>query len=848
MDVKLQNFLRMSQFEILSVAGRNIIDNYLNGIKSIFSNNKDRLVVSLYAQLPDAKSEVLNILKSYTINLEKCFSKDELGILQEECKAAIRYCYSRKDPDLGMIRPSADHPMQIPESVLELCNSILEVKKGSNIFLPYSASAQFALQNPNCIYNGFELNSETWALSKIYLDCFGVSEDIKLSGDLEDALPKGKLFDYIFSFPPYISGTAGLKVVNNLYQLATKHLNDNGAMCCILPTNFCTASSGWFDMRKILWDYRNQYSAAIISLPHMLFPFVMSSLDICLFILSKNSQGKVLLMDASSENFCAHHDVAGSKEFELKVQSILESITRGDEKYVWGGKVSELVGDVNLLPSRYLISQILPKPQKDEESLSLDKLIEVIPLQRDERIRSIVSQRNRIAHSSSADITQKETEEILSQYRELEKNAYPLIGMKELSFSYLNCDINREGLPSSKKVEYQVLTEDCLLVGFIGGKFKVGRLHGVSQETPVYLRHEIIPVRVASDDITDDFLLRSIMSEPVRKQAQMMASGVSISRITKQDLLSIVINVPKSKEQQELLMKEDTRSSLTEADRKIIQSYEDFRKDMHMKKHAIGQTLFNLNNWWDALQQARIEGNGVVSDDATTGKIRKVSVASIYDSIQKAINQLQQQINKFDRGNGLAVKKFALTEFIEDYISRKQSPLFSFFYDKSMHHASKTLPEVEYNETTGEYRETGNIILNEGDPIEYVEFAPDALEIVFDNIVSNACCHGFKDRTNNVVKIELKSEGDNFVIIISNNGSAIHAQIKPEEVFVYGKTSKMGKSGDKDETHFGIGGYEVQKLMREFGGDAEFISDPESDFPVSYKLTFYNTNFESIEL
>ena len=118
MDVKLQNFLRMSQFESLSVAGRNIIENYLNGIKSIFSNNKDRLAVSLYAQLPDAKSEVLNILKSYTINFEKCFSKDELAILQEECKAAIRYCYSRKDPDLGMIRPSADHPMQIPESVL----------------------------------------------------------------------------------------------------------------------------------------------------------------------------------------------------------------------------------------------------------------------------------------------------------------------------------------------------------------------------------------------------------------------------------------------------------------------------------------------------------------------------------------------------------------------------------------------------------------------------------------------------------------------------------------------------------------------------------------------------------
>ena len=835
----------MSQFETLSVAGRNIIDNYLNGIKSIFSNNKDRLVVSLYAQLPDAKSEVLNILKSYTIKLEKCFSKDELAILQEECKAAIRYCYSRKDPDLGMIRPAADHPMQIPESVLELCNSILEVKEGSNIFLPYSASAQFALQNPNCNYNGFELNSETWALSKIYLDCFGVSEDIKLSGDLEDALPKGKLFDYIFSFPPYISGTAGVKVVNNLYQLATKHLNDNGAMCCILPTNFCTASSGWFDMRKILWDYRNQYSAAIISLPRMLFPFVMSSLDICLFILSKNSQGKVLLMDASSETFCARHDVAGSKEFELKVQSILESITRGDEKYVWGGKVSELVGDVNLLPSRYLISQILPKPQKDEESLSLDKLIEVIPLQRDERIRSVVSQRNRIAHGSSEDISQKEAEEILSQYCELEKNAYPLIGMKELSFSYLNCDINRKDLPSSTKVEYQVLTEDCLLIGFIGGKFKVGRLHGVSQEAPVYLRHEIVPVRVVSTEISDDFLLRSIMSESVQKQAQMMASGVAISRINKQDLLSIVIIVPKSKEQQELLMKEDTRSSLTDADRKMIQSYEDFRKDMHMKKHAIGQTIFNLNNWWKVLLRARKEGNGIVDDNAVIGNNHKVAVKDVYENIRMSIEQLQQQISKFDRGNGLLTENISLTKFIEDYIAEHQSPIFRFEYNKSIHY--KTIM-VDVEEV---YDDKGNLIGVKGGREEVVTyenatFAPEALKIIFDNIISNACSHGFAGRENepevNIIKIDLFTEGTDHIITISNNGMPVRQDVTEEYVFTYNRSTQNGNS------HYGIGGYEVKRLMQEFDGNAVFISQPESDYPVTYKLIFHNTGIETINL
>ena len=836
----------MSQFESLSTISRTIVDNYLSG--SVFSvfRKKEQLIVSLYAALKEARPEVTDILKSYIIDLGKFFSAEETHLLQKECMAVIRYCHERKEQGVGEVCSSDNHSLVIPDSLLDLCDKLLEVHEESDIFLPYSATSQLAFLNPNCRYQGFEIDPETWAFTQIYLYCYGINSDIQLTGDLHQALSKGKKYDYVFSFPPFLMGREGRIVIDSLYHLATHALKDNGTMCCILPSNFCTATSGWSDLRKILLNYRNQYSAAVISLPKMLYPY--TSIETCLFILSKDSQGKVLLMDASSEFFCARHNGAGSKDFELKVQSVIECFRRVDEKYVWGGLISDLVGDVNLQPSRYLVSQILPQAGKGEETKSLSNLIEVVQLQRDERIRSIVSQRNRIAHSSSEDISPKDAEEILSQYRELEKNAYPLIGMKELSFSYLNCDINREDLASSTKVEYQVLTEDCLLIGFIGGKFKVGRLHGVSQETPVYLRHEIVPVRVVSTEISDDFLLRSIMSESVQKQAQMMASGVAISRINKPDLLSIVIIVPKSKEQQELLMKEDTRSSLTEADRKIIQSYEDFRKDMHMKKHAIGQTLFNLNNWWDALQQARKEGNGVVSDDATTGRIRKVSVASIYDSIQKAINQLQQQINKFDRGNGLAVKKFALTEFIEDYISRKQSPLFTFFYEKSMHHASQTLPEKEYNETTGEYRETGNIILNEGDPIEYVEFAPDALEIIFDNIVSNACCHGFKGRTNNVIKIELMSEGDSYVINISNNGSAIHAQIRPEEVFVYGKTSKMGKSGDKDETHFGIGGYEVQKLMREFGGDAEFISDTESDFPVSYKLTFYNTNFESIEL
>ena len=71
---------------------------------------------------------------------------------------------------------------------------------------------------------------------------------------------------------------------------------------------------------------------------------------------------------------------------------------------------------------------------------------------------------------------------------------------------------------------------------------------------------------------------------------------------------------------------EETRKCLKEADRQLLQSAEEFKRDVHMKKHAIGQTLFNLCNWWDLLQKARKEGNGIVDDSQEVSKKQKTKV------------------------------------------------------------------------------------------------------------------------------------------------------------------------------------------------------------------------------
>lgn len=251
--------------------------------------------------------------------------------------------------------------------------------------------------------------------------------------------------------------------------------------------------------------------------------------------------------------------------------------------------------------------------------------------------------------------------------------------MKELSASYLNCDINRKDIPVPNKKEYRILMTDSLLIGFIGGKFKVGRVHGISKNTPIALRHEVIAIQLKSNIVTEDYLLRCIMSEETELQARKMSTGAIISRLSQQDILSICIVVPKLLSQQENLCKDDTRSSLTESDRKLLESAESFRRDIHMKKHAIGQTIFNLNNWMKVLQRARRDGNGIVDDNAIVGTIHKTKVSDIYTNLQSIMQELQAKIAKLDSGYGMQSQDISLVDFIEEYIRKIRAPFSSIF-------------------------------------------------------------------------------------------------------------------------------------------------------------------------
>ena len=471
----------------------------------------------------------------------------------------------------------------------------------------------------------------------------------------------------------------------------------------------------------------------------------------------------------------------------LNIERIMELYNQEeyDPRYEERMHYTEFFNRNEHVPHQYLIDKKLPKLSDGMKYIQLKELVE-------------------IEHISKAD----EGTEIM------------VLDKESLSSKYMDCDINATLLPI-KKLErsteyfsaptYYSVNESCLVAGITSNSFlcslNVGKLNNV--EGPTAFKEGMVAFKLKSKEVSEDYLLRELVKNYCSMQAMMLANHVIDFRgeeyiLEPKDFLEIKIALP-SLEEQERLCKEDAHAYLKEADRKLIQSAEEFKRDVHMKKHAIGQTLSNLSNWWDLLQQARKEGNGIVDDSQELGKIHKRAIRDVYNNIQKAMDKLQMQVDRFWRADGLQAQSMSLVAFIKEYTKENPSPMFMY-----------------------------NIAALSNNSEPKVVFSPEALRMVFDNIVSNACCHGFENKPSerNIIKIEVGITNATPYIKISNNGKPMHDKLTSEDVFTYGRSSKTGLS------HYGIGGYEVRNLMRGFQGDAEFISIPESEFPVCYKLTF----------
>ena len=71
----------MLQVANLSEAGRRIVENFFSGESLSLTKKRKELMVSLYAMMDDANSDVLNILGDYVANLSDFFSKEDISTM-----------------------------------------------------------------------------------------------------------------------------------------------------------------------------------------------------------------------------------------------------------------------------------------------------------------------------------------------------------------------------------------------------------------------------------------------------------------------------------------------------------------------------------------------------------------------------------------------------------------------------------------------------------------------------------------------------------------------------------------------------------------------------------------------
>lgn len=384
-------------------------------------------------------------------------------------------------------------------------------------------------------------------------------------------------------------------------------------------------------------------------------------------------------------------------------------------------------------------------------------------------------------------------------------NKKTVIGLKDLEdeYSFSKNGVRPTTIISSR---YYEITEPTILVGLSSSRLKVGIAYPT--EEPLYVSAEIASLKIDDFWINPEYLLLELTKPYVEEQIRLLGYDRNYGKID--TVLRNIKIVNPCKDSQKEIVNKAKDTILAKYQHEISSSKRDFRQDVHMKRHAMGQTIQTVGNWWKVLETARSKGV-LINEKALVGG-GELSLGEVLDNIRNNIARIKVQIDKLDRGYKAIPVKIELIDFIETYKSTHRSPVF--------HYSSLDYEEVLEDD-------------GQGKPQYDIFFPSEVLTMILNNIVSNASSHGFGNipAATNLIKFAIDNAGGSYVVSVANNGKPCPPDMTPEQMIKYGESSDL-------KHHCGIGGYEINQLMTDFGGSLDILLDAGAEFPVEYRLTF----------
>ena len=367
---------------------------------------------------------------------------------------------------------------------------------------------------------------------------------------------------------------------------------------------------------------------------------------------------------------------------------------------------------------------------------------------------------------------------------------------------------------------FVVVNQPCVVVYATGKEFKIGYI-----TTPREYGYMLSGMNclIPQNGISVEDLALLLLTESVSKQMRSMTIGNARLLLTDEKLSKIIVGDDKDRQ-----IKEKLISELTQQRDEIKRRHDEYKKTIRMRKHSLGQIMFELNTGWQLLSMSKEANNGCLNGDFIIGKKHPKRVDDIMKTIESCIKKIGAGIDNFVPEEDVRFTKketFSLVDFVKEYISRHQSSNFVF--------------EIGTIECVPE-QTTENAKSQEGKNFQ-IYFSKAALEEILQNIIYNAEKHGFvEEGKENKIRISFKETLENVFLTISNNGKPINKDVNLDDIFMYGFTTSRSNASPT-ENHSGIGLFFVKSLMCDSQGDVECINDSENEFPVSFELKFKKT-------
>ena len=787
-------------------------------------------------------------------------TEEEIEYLVANYKECVNYIFSQSED--WMWREISF--FEQPEGICDLMTKLLDYKSGDTLYIPFVEYGDLAVRFPDCKIKGRVSSRRVWAFCCIRLQANGISYDIPYD-ECEDAqeiiLPEAGTADCIIC-----DASELVFDVNNAIKGLYTSLKSSGRMTVIVPPHVLggMGDSELAFRKKLINDKSLE---AIVQLPSDIFRASNESFFVlCIDKRQKDAEYEgVVMADAT---FATRDYGVKSTLKRLDVERFVEAVQHSDSpeavsicKRIPFDKVD---ADL-LLPAHYLV-------EKPSFAMGLHNVLRMAKLDSTTTtgVMPAVIAKDLTSSFENANLSVSELSSLCDcgKKEEFAVVTEPCVFLcstgDTILVGYVS-EVPETGIAVSKRVNcFTTVNADVasatllLLEDYVGKQIKalsVGKLmrkfdNNLLAKIKVYplvydeeLDWELELEAIKAEQEKEEMLTRlelEAMQEDADRQA--LADEIAFEAMqedAERQKIALSIEVEELKRaslQQRDRMQKKLYDTIEHQKQEGVNQYEEFRKSVRLRKHALTQSLSSFGSMFNALMNCRRRQSGFLDDTDKLSDISDLTVSDAFAYLESRLESIQQKLAAIadveeDLGKPENIEPI---EFINSYIGMNQAGWLRFkaltgWENFITNRATRDIPSPDGS----------GFILRKGDPLNTLYFPKKALSRIFDNIIANAVAHGFTDSTRSDYKVRFSWEanGMEMTLVIENNGKAIPTEVNTADILEYGFSTSLNSGG-----HNGIGCSEIATIMRDFDGIVKVISTPQDEYTVKYMLTFKRTN------